>query len=333
VRRILLLGRNGQLGWELQRALAPLGELIALDRSGARSAAVAANGPFVGLCADFERPEELAVTMRAVRPQIIVNAAAYTAVDRAESEPETARAINARAPGVLAEASAELGACLIHYSSDYVFDGSGSRPWNEDDLTGPLGVYGLTKLEGERRIRQSGCRHLILRTSWVYATRGSNFPKAMLRLAAERVTLKVVDDQVGAPTGAELLADATAHALKAVAAEPGLAGTYHLTASGETSLLDYARFVIEGARARGGNMKLAPGGLVGVPSSGYPTVARRPLNSRLDCSRFERAFGLRMPHWTQGVERLLDEIAQVPKRGGQTSEERESSSRVEAGRG
>jgi len=207
--KILLLGKNGQVGWELQRALAPLGELIALDFD--------SPGP---LTADFSKPESLAATVRAVAPQIIVNAAAHTAVDKAESEPELARAINASAVGVLAREAAALGAWLAHYSTDYVFDGSGSTPWLEDSPTGPLSVYGQTKLEGEDAIRASGVRHLILRTSWVYAARGGNFAKTMLRLAKERDKLTVINDQICAPTGAELLADITAHALLAALRQP-----------------------------------------------------------------------------------------------------------------
>ena len=307
--RILLLGKNGQLGWELQRSLAPLGDLIALDRAGAAVSSTGSRSTTAELCGDLARPEELQATVRVLKPDVIVNAAAYTAVDRAESEPDAARAINAEAPGGLATVCAELGARLVHYSTDYVFDGSGDRRWREDDPTGPLCVYGSTKLEGERRIRASGCRHLILRTSWVYAQRGTNFAKTMLRLARERDVLKVIDDQVGAPTGADLLADATAHAVKSLEAHPGLAGTYHVAAAGETSWFEYARFVVEGARARGWALKAAPEGIHPVPTAAYPTAARRPLNSRLDCARFEQAFGLRLPSWQFGVERLLDELA------------------------
>ncbi|MCB2038840.1 MAG: dTDP-4-dehydrorhamnose reductase, partial [Ottowia sp.] len=208
--KILLLGKNGQVGWELQRSLAPLGELVALDRQGAP-----------GLVGDVSDLEGLAATVRALRPQLIVNAAAHTAVDKAESEPDLARRLNAEAPAVLAREAAACGALLVHYSTDYVFDGSGERPWREDDATGPLGVYGRTKLEGEQAIAASGCRHLILRTSWVYAARGGNFAKTMLRLARERERLTVIDDQWGAPTGAELIADVTAQAVAQLRQAPG----------------------------------------------------------------------------------------------------------------
>ena len=294
--KILLLGKNGQVGWELQRALGVLGELVALDFDSAE------------LSADFSRPESLSATVRAVRPDVIVNAAAHTAVDKAESEAELARTINAAAPTVLAREAAALGAWLVHYSTDYVFDGSGSSPRAEDARTGPLSVYGRTKLEGEQAIRASGCRHLILRTSWVYAARGGNFAKTMLRLAAERERLTVIDDQIGAPTGADLLADITAHALRALPERPELAGTYHAVASGETSWHGYARLVIEWARAHGRAIKVAPEAIEPVATSAFPTPAQRPLNSRLDTRKLQAAFGLRLPAWQQGVERLLAEI-------------------------
>ena len=295
--RILLLGSRGQVGWELQRALAPLGELTALGRRG--------TGPWQ---ADLSQPERLAPMLDALAPQLIVNAAAHTAVDRAESEPGLAHAINAAAPGELARWAAAHDATLVHYSSDYVFDGSGHTARSEDAPTGPLSVYGRSKLAGEEAIRASGCRHLILRTSWVYAARGGNFARTMLRLAAERDELKVIADQVGAPTGAELLADVTAHALRALAVDPTLAGTYHCAAAGETSWHGYACHVIEWARAHGHPVKVGPEAIRAIPTSDYPTAAARPLNSRLDTSRLQRAFGLRMPPWQQGVERMLAEV-------------------------
>jgi len=295
--KILLLGKGGQVGWELQRALAPLGELTALDFD--------TPGP---LKADFSKPDTLAATVRAVNPDVIVNAAAHTAVDKAEGEPALARAINATGPGVLAREAAALGAWLVHYSTDYVFDGSGTQPRTEDAPTGPLSVYGQTKLEAEELIRDSGCRHLILRTSWVYAARGGNFARTMLRLAGERERLTVIDDQVGAPTGADLLADVSVHALRAAMADPKLAGTYHAVAAGETSWHGYARFVIEWARARGQAIKVAPDAIEAVPTTAFPTPAKRPLNSRLSCDKLNQAFGLRMPPWQSGVERMLTEI-------------------------
>jgi len=297
--KILLLGMNGQVGWELQRALAPLGELVALDFD--------SPGP---LSADFSMPESLSATVRTVAPQIIVNAAAHTAVDKAESEPELARAINAIAPGVLAREAAALGAWLVHYSTDYVFDGSGSAPWTEDSPTGPLSVYGHTKLEGEQLIRASGCRHLILRTSWVYAARGGNFAKTMLKLALERDRLSVIADQIGAPTGAELLADVTAHALRTALQTPEFSGTYHAVASGETSWHGYAQHVIEFARAAGRPIKVAPDAIEPVPTSAFPTPARRPNNSRLNTSKLRDAFGLHLPPWQAGVDRMLRETLQ-----------------------
>ncbi|OYT98238.1 MAG: dTDP-4-dehydrorhamnose reductase [Burkholderiales bacterium PBB1] len=294
--KILLFGKSGQVGWELQRALAPLGELIALDADS------------TDWHANFADPEALSATVRAIAPQWIVNAAAYTAVDKAESEPELARSINAAAPGVLAREAAALGATLLHYSTDYVFDGSGCTPWVEDAATGPLSVYGATKLAGEDAIRHSGCTHLILRTSWVYAARGGNFAKTMLKLAAERDALKVIDDQIGAPTGADLLADISAHALRQLAQQPELGGTYHAVAGGQTSWHGYARHVIEHARAAGRPIRVAPEAIEAVPTSAFPTPAQRPLNSRLDTRKLQDRFGLRLPAWQTGVDRLLAEI-------------------------
>lgn len=296
---ILLFGKGGQVGWELQRALAPLGQVTALDHD--------STGNPGGLHGDFSRPEQLAATIAAVRPDVIVNAAAHTAVDKAESEPELARAINATAPGVLARCAAESGAWLVHYSTDYVFDGSGSEPRREDAATGPLGIYGQTKLEGEQLIQASGCRHLILRTSWVYAARGGNFAKTMLRLAAEREQLNVIDDQIGAPTGAELLADVTAHAIRTAQQRPDVSGLYHLVAGGEVTWHGYARHVIEWARARGHAIKVAPDAIRPIPTSAYPTPAQRPLNSRLDTAKLQQTFGLELPHWQGAVERMLAE--------------------------
>jgi len=293
--KVLLFGKGGQVGWELQRALAVLGDVVALDFDS------------TDLHADFTRPAALAHTVRSVRPDVIVNAAAHTAVDKAESEPELAHTLNAEAPRVLADEAAALGALLVHYSTDYVFDGSGSTPRDERAPTGPLSVYGRTKLAGEEAIRASGCRHLILRTSWVYAARGGNFARTMLRLAAERSELKVIDDQFGAPTGADLLADVTAHAIRAVRANAALAGTYHCVAAGETNWHAYARYVIDWARARGLPVKVAPDAVRAVPTTEYPTPARRPLNSRLDTRKLRDAFQLTLPDWREGVQRMLEE--------------------------
>ncbi len=295
--KILLLGKNGQVGWELQRSLAPLGELTALDR----------NDP-TPLCGDLGDAGTLAETVRRVRPDVIVNAAAHTAVDMAESEPALARLVNATAPGVLAREAAALGAWLVHYSTDYVFDGTGTRPWSEQDSTGPLCIYGRTKLEGEDLIRASNCSHLIFRTSWVYAARGHNFARTMLRLASERDALSVIDDQHGAPTGAELLADATAQVIRTAIQRPDLSGTYHLAASGETTWHGYAMHVIERARAAGRPIRVSRDSIRAVPTSAFPTPAKRPSNSRLATSKFRHTFGLALPDWGVGVDRMLDEV-------------------------
>ena len=288
--RILLLGANGQVGWELQRALAPLGELHALDRS----------------AADLSDAAALSAIIRRLAPQVVVNAAAYTAVDRAEAESGLATAVNAEAPAVLAGLAREAGAWLLHYSSDYVFDGSGERPWREDDRTAPLNHYGLSKLGGEIAIRDSGCRYLILRTSWVYSARGGNFIHSVLRLASQRPRLDIVDDQIGAPTGAELIADISAHLLRYVQHRPDAGGTYHLAAAGEVSWCGYARHIIEFMRRRG--VAMTVGEVVGIGSADYPTAARRPLNSRLDCRRLQETFNLVLPPWQAGVERVLREV-------------------------
>ena len=294
--KILLFGKSGQVGWELQRSLVPLGELVALDFDSPE------------LCGDFTNLEGIARTVQAVAPDVIVNAAAHTAVDKAESEPELVRTINALAPGVLAQEAKRGNAWLIHYSTDYVFDGSGDQPWRETDATAPLSVYGATKLEGEQLIRQTDCRHLIFRTSWVYGARGGNFAKTMLRLAQERDKLTVIDDQIGAPTGADLLADVTAHAIRAARQQPELSGLYHLVAAGETSWHGYASFVLDYARRSGISLKVAPDAIQPVPSSAFPTPARRPHNSRLDTAKLQHSFDLSLPMWQTGVIRMLTEI-------------------------
>ena len=293
--KLLLLGKGGQVGWELQRSLAPLGELVALDFDSAE------------FNADFSRPEQLAETILKVRPDVIVNAAAHTAVDKAESEPDFARKLNATSPGVVAEAAGQIGALMVHYSTDYVFDGSGSKPWQENDATGPLSVYGSTKLEGEQLVAKHCSKHLIFRTSWVFAARGGNFAKTMLRLAKERDKLTVIDDQYGAPTGAELLADLTAHSIRATLQDPSKAGLYHAVAGGETTWCGYARFVLEQARQAGVELKAGPEQVEAVPTSAFPTPATRPANSRLDTRKLQSTFGLVLPHWQQGVARMLRE--------------------------
>jgi dTDP-4-dehydrorhamnose reductase len=305
--KILLLGKNGQVGWELQRSLAPLGTVLALDRH-SHSHSHSHTEDTADFCGDLSQPERLAQTVRTFQPDVIVNAAAHTAVDKAESEPELARTLNALAPAALAQAAADVGAWLVHYSSDYVFNGAGDRPWQEGDATGPLSVYGHTKLEGEQAILASGCRHLILRTSWVYAARGGNFAKTMLRLAAERERLTVIDDQWGAPTGADLIADVTAIAIRSALQQPDLSGVYHLVASGETTWHGYASHVVAQARHLQPDIGLKVSEIAPVPTSAFPTPAQRPLNSRLNTRKLQQAFGVVLPPWQQGVDRLLTEI-------------------------
>lgn len=302
--KILLFGKNGQVGWELQRSLTPLGEVVALDHR-AELNPVVDGAPLQG---DFGQPEALRATVQRVRPDVIVNAAAYTAVDKAESEVERARTLNATSVGVLAEEAARLGAAVVHYSTDYVFDGRGECAWLETSAPAPLNVYGQTKLEGEQLLQKLNPRHLIFRTSWVYAARGENFAKTMLKLAQERESLSVIDDQHGAPTGAELLADITAHALMRLRQDEAVAGLYHLTASGETSWYGYARYVLEQARQAGAPVKVAPDALKPVATSAFPTPARRPHNSRLDTRKLQATFGLVLPDWQLGVNRVLNEI-------------------------
>lgn len=295
--RILLFGKNGQLGWELQRSLAPLGEVIALGTN---------DTP----CADFTRPSDVAATVRALAPDVIVNAAAYTAVDKAEADAHTALTVNAVTPGVIAKVAAGLNAWMVHYSTDYVFDGQGVTPWREDDPVAPLNEYGRGKLAGEENIRASGCKHLIFRTSWVYAARGGNFAKTMLKLAQERDALQVIDDQYGAPTGADLLADITAHTLRAAMRAPELAGTYHAAPRGETTWHGYAQHVVARARAAGLPITVAADAIKAVPTSAFPTPARRPGNSRLNTHKLRNAFGLHLPDWQSGVDRMLAEFLQ-----------------------
>ncbi len=294
--KILLLGKTGQVGWELQRSLVPLGEVVAIDTRSTH------------YCGDFLNPSGVAQTVMVIKPDVIVNAAAYTAVDKAESDSADAHTINAVTPDYVAQAATQIGALLVHYSTDYVFNGSGEKPWTESDPTNPLSVYGATKLASEKAIITSGARHLIFRTSWVYAARGANFAKTMLRLAGERQALSVIDDQIGAPTGADLLADITAHTILQCMAAPELSGLYHLSAAGETSWYGYAQYVFEQARQKGMTLQLDNSQLKAITSSAYPTAAQRPLNSRLDCSKLKSSFGLHIPLWQHGVDRMLAEI-------------------------
>ncbi|MFN0182848.1 MAG: dTDP-4-dehydrorhamnose reductase [Aquabacterium sp.] len=292
--RLLVLGSQGQVGRSLQRALVPLGTVTGADADGAAEHAL-----------DLTDATALSALLGTARPDVIVNAAAYTAVDRAESDPEGARAVNAELPAVLARHAVGSGALLVHYGTDYVFDGSGHSPRDEGAATQPLSVYGRTKRDGEEAIAASGCRHLILRTSWVYSAHGQNFPRTILRLARERDRLRVVADQVGAPTDAELLADMTAYAIPSALARPPCRGLWHVAAAGEVSWHGLAVHVLRRAQALGMPLKAGPDAVDGVSSADYPVAARRPLNSRLDCRRFEQAFGIALPPWQAGIDRLV----------------------------
>lgn len=293
--KILLTGKHGQVGFELQRALAPLGEIHAVDYTEC----------------DLADATAISTLVRSVRPDLIVNPAAYTAVDKAESEPGLAHAINAVAPGVLGTEAEKLGAWVVHYSTDYVFDGSKSGVYMEDDLTNPLGVYGRTKQDGEIALQKSGARYLILRTSWVVGAHGNNFAKTILRLALEREQLNVVADQYGAPTSAALLADVTAQLVRQrqrEGADRFPYGLYHLVAGGDTTWCEYARFVVSETLAAGKPLKLVPEAIRGICSSDYPTAAKRPANSRLDTGKLRRTFGFELPDWQNGVRHVLQEI-------------------------
>ena len=293
--KILLTGKNGQVGFELQRALAPLGEIVAVGQSEC----------------DLANAGAIRELVRRVAPDVIVNPAAYTAVDKAETDQATASAVNALAPAVLGEEAARLGALVVHYSTDYVFNGSKEGAYAETDRPDPQSVYGSTKLAGERALAEVNPRHLILRTSWVVGAHGGNFAKTMLRLAAERDQLSVVADQFGAPTSAALLADLTAQLIRQYQREGAEAfpyGTYHVSAAGETSWCDYARFVIGEALASGKVLKTGLDAVMPLTTAQYPTPAKRPANSRLDTSRFREIFGLRLPPWQDGVRHVLNQI-------------------------
>lgn len=296
---ILLLGARGQVGWQLQRSLGVLGAVTALDRRSAPH------------CGDLSRPEDLARSVQQLRPDVIVNAAAWTAVDKAESEADAAHAINASACAVLAREAQALGAWLVHYSTDYVFPGTGERPWAETDATAPVNVYGRTKLAGEQAVAAACERHLIFRTSWVFDSWGQNFLKTILRAASQRESLNVVCDQWGAPTRAALIADVTAQVLGQIARQgmKGPTGLYHLAASGFTHWHAYAQLLVQQAQACGLPVKATPERIAPVPSSAYPTPAARPANSRLDTRRLRETFGLTLPPWQDGVRAVVTELA------------------------
>lgn len=299
--KILLFGSNGQVGWQLRRSLAVLGEVVTLDR-GSRP-----------LCGDLRDAAGVAASVANVAPDVVVNAAAYTAVDRAEDEQDLAFAVNAAAAEALASAAAKQGAWLVHYSTDYVYDGGGELPWRETDATGPLGVYGRSKLAGDEAVARAAPKHLVLRTSWVFESWGQNFAKSILRAASARDELAVVADQWGAPTRAALIADVTAHALRTLAGSPQaerMAGVYHLTSSGFTNWHGYAQLLLQEAAARGWPLRATAERLKPITSSGYPTRARRPQNSRLDTTRLRETFGLTLPPWQDGVRAVVAELAQ-----------------------
>mgnify|MGYP000869507595 CR=1 FL=1 len=295
MKKILLFGKTGQVGWELQRALVPLGSVIAVDTHSTE------------ICGDFSDPQGVAETVRLIRPDIVVNAAAYTAVDKAESEYKLAHLINAASVEAIARETEALNAWLVHYSTDYVFPGTGDSPWDENDRPAPLNVYGETKLAGEKSIQQECSKYLIFRTSWVYAAKGNNFVKAMLRLARERHEISVVNDQFGAPTGAELLADCTAHAISIAMNKTDVTGLYHLVATGTTNWFEFAQLIF--AEARKAGLTLAVQKVNAIKSDSYPTPAKRPLNSRLNTSKITQKFGLTLPHWENGVKRMLAEVS------------------------
>jgi dTDP-4-dehydrorhamnose reductase len=304
--KILLLGANGQVGFELARSLAPLGELYFATRDGYRPSRIQC------VTADLANPETLGNALHAVAPDIVVNAAAYTAVDRAEDEENLADRVNHWALTVLGVWAAQAGALVVHYSTDYVFDGSGARPYREDDATAPLGVYGRSKLAGEQALRESGCEHLILRTAWVYGARGHNFLSTMLKLGRERDQLRVVNDQRGAPTSARLIADATAFALARwrsgdSAQRARLSGTYHLCAAGECSWFEFANTIF--AHAVGASLIERSPDVVPIAASEYPTKAKRPRYSVLDTTKFRATFGLHLPSWEQGLDAVIGELA------------------------
>lgn len=293
--KIVLLGKNGQVGWELQRALSPLGELIALDRSSNE------------YCGDLTKPIDLARTIISIKPDVIVNAAAYTAVDKAEEEKELAQQVNGDAVKMIAKCAQEIGALLIHYSTDYVFSGVGTHFWNEDDKVSALNAYGRTKLSGEKYIQECCSNYLILRTSWVYSTFGHNFAKTILNLAKNKEKLSIINDQYGAPTSAELIADCTVIALMQTINNEDKCGIYHLVASGTTNWYEYSQLIIKEAKSNG--IKLALNKIDGIPAINYPLPARRPYNSRMNNEKFKKTFNVELPDWKVGIVRLIKELS------------------------
>ena len=293
--KILLLGKNGQVGWELQRSLAPLGEVISLDRNGLNQ-----------WCGDLSKPEQIYQTIVDIAPNVVVNASAYTAVDLAETEQDMANLINYVAVGKIAEACAQIKALLVHYSTDYVFDGEGVSVFNEADTLNPLNAYGQTKALGEQAIQNAQCNYLIFRTSWVFAQKGKNFLKTMLALSQQREELSIIDDQIGAPTSAELIADVSAHAIVQTLRDQTKIGIYHLVASGETSWFEYASYIFEQAKNLGVNLAIQQ--VNPIPTAAYPTPAKRPHNSRLNNQKIQHAFQIYLPDWKVHVQRTLIEV-------------------------
>ena len=295
--KILLLGKNGQVGWELQRSLAPLGEVISLDRNGLNQ-----------WCGDLSKPDQIYQTIVDIAPNVVVNASAYTAVDLAETEQDMANLINYVAVGKIAEACAQIKALLVHYSTDYVFDGEGTSIFNETDVLKPLNAYGQTKALGEQAIQNAQCNYLIFRTSWVFAQKGKNFLKTMLTLSQQREELSIIDDQIGAPTSAELIADVSAHAIVQTLRDQTKIGIYHLVASGETSWFEYANYIFEQAKNLGVNLAIQQ--VNPIPTVAYPTPAKRPHNSRLNNQKIQQAFQIYLPDWKVHVQRIVIEVLQ-----------------------
>ena len=302
MQKILLLGANGQVGHALQTTLKPLGEVVCCTRADLDLSSLAT------------QPDALDLLVQRVKPTIIVNASAYTAVDRAEAEPELANLLNAQVPGMLGAAAQKLGACVVHYSTDYVFDGKKAGAYQESDQTNPLSVYGRSKLEGERLLSLNCKRSIVLRTSWVVGAEGGNFLKTMLKFAQERDALRIVSDQQGAPTSAKLLAQSTADILRLMAEQPATDprwGLYHLVAAGQTNWHAYASHVIAQARQLGWPIKIKDEAITPILTAEYPVAATRPLNSVLDTSKIRKTFGLTLPDWQVGVDEVLQTLQRL----------------------